>query len=452
MSVSGDTIVKVDFSKLDEYERTLTRISQGVTQCTDETYDQEKKLDAQIEYPSSGYGSPSGPLEERDEVRMYRVELEEIGFMISNMLYAIKQYKTYYEEYGAYPSGQLVFDADAVETILDDFKELIWEEGWQDDITTDDFSFNIWEHSIMAGIGIQNAREKAVEYNRGVNDQLREELSAMITILKNKADTLVDNSSVYVTDLKPLVDGVTVNEILTHFNIDDIDYKRLEANTDVLDYVESSIGASEILRDNFSDQNGEVTFESVMKKLKNGITLTNGEVSLLQKKFSKIVNSYDITVVDYFYYKQTIDGYFIKLTDEGYTQLRIHIERTLEELHIYSIKGVYKETDPEYIDLKKSGKLADTSRYLSYGGYIIDVTLLSKSIAEGNLSDAFSQGTKLTISLIGEYIAISTEFGGEYGLLISIGAVVIGSLCAIPMEYWGNQIESDVDWFGDGID
>lgn len=452
MSITRDTIVKIDLSKLDEYERALTRINQGLTTCKDDIYKQEEILDSQIEYSASGYGSPSGPLDERNEVRMYRVELEEIISMVGNMQYAISQYKEYYESYGAYPGAELVFDASEVEKILDNFKEYIWDDGWQDKVKSDSISFNVWEHSIMAGIGKENAREKAVQYNRGINDELRTELASRITILKNKTELLSSNSGVYVMNLKPLVDGVAVNEILSQFNIEDIDYKRLQSNTDVLGYVKTSLEANEILQNAFSDQKGTVTFDSVMEKLKKGITLTKGEVAVLQKAFSRLVNSYNITIADYFIFTRTSESISIKLTENGYSIIYQRIEETLEELHVYNVKGVYKVSDPEYIDLKSSGKLADTTRYLSYGGYVIDITLLSKSIAEGDLSNAFSEGTKLTIALIGEYIAISTEVGGVYGFVMSVGAFLIGSLCAIPMEHWGNQIESNEDWFGDEID
>lgn len=451
MGVTRNTIVKVDFAKIDEYESTLYKIKLGLETCKTDIQEQERALHAKLSNPHSGISS--GPAQEYIKISGYREDLEGIISMVDAMIYAIQMYKEYYNQYGAYAGGELIFDAEEVEKILDKFRNKVWKEDWQDDVSGDSSTFNAWEKSIEWGIdGLENDRERAVKYNRSINGQLQHEMIRMTNIVKTKMDAITDNSSVYITNMKPLVDGVAINDILKAFDIDDINFQELQANTDVKGYVDSVSEAQDIIMDKFKDENGELTIESILDKLKKGVSLSNKEIEVLKEVLSRVLNAYNIDISMYIKITKTTEGIIINLTEEGYTIIYEKIEETLEIMHSQNIRGIYKAGDPEYIDIKNKGLLSDAGRYLEIGGFVIDGVLFLEGISRGDYSDAGGALGGLAVSLIGYGIINEWNISGWAA---TISGVIIGIIALAGSEIGesiGNIVESNKDWFGDGID
>ncbi|WOO86752.1 hypothetical protein RZE82_06430 [Mollicutes bacterium LVI A0039] len=457
MNINKDTVIKINFSQINEYEANLTKIKLVLEKCKHDLELEYRTLDKQVEYRNSGsYGAynslpTGGPIYERDRVLVYKSQLEEILVMINSMIYAIQMYREYYMQYGAYPNDELIYNAEKMEKILDDFKYIICTEKWQDKISSDEFTFIMWEKSIEFGIdSLENDKERALKYNKRLNEQLKEEMASMTNVVKEKMNLLTDNSSIYIKNIRPLVDGVTIRSILQEFNISSIDYLELYHNTNVKNIAGKIENNQELLIGKFSDSNGELSIQGILENLQRGVSLTSKELNGLKEFVSRYINFYELDLTTYIIQTVTTEGVVIKLTDAGHEILYIKIEETLQIMYSQKVSGIYKVGDPEYIDVKNKGVLSEVGRYLEIGGFIIDGSLFVEGITRGDYSDAGGALGGLTISLIG--YGVMNEWNPS-GWIATVAGIIIGALSiggSKVGERIGNSIESNSDWFGDG--
>lgn len=240
MSASGRAIVKVDFNKIAEYQMYLNHLQMQMESAIYGMQEVNMKLYEMIDFTKS---PPSGPTGEYDVSSKYIREMEKVLNSIYDMQYAASRYVEYYHSLGVLEYGNLVYDEATVDKVLTNFENIIYEGDWSSSLSTNSFGFELWENGILAGLDcLDSERERAVRYNKKILDDLNEDLSSMKNNLIGYTDELRDRNHVYKMNLKPLVDGVAVNSILEAFDIEDIDYQMLKAETEALASIQAKLG------------------------------------------------------------------------------------------------------------------------------------------------------------------------------------------------------------------